>query len=348
MYGLVAPGYAMAEVVVDALLDGPGAFTGADMSTKLKLLGVDVASFGDAFATTDGRARARLLRRRRRRLQEARRSARTAPGCSAASSSATPRRTACSDRWSPAASRCPANPEELILPGQPSGGVQLGMPDEAQVCSCNNVTKGADLHAVSEDGCETVADVKKCTRAGSTCGSCVQRRQEPHRGALRERRQGRRQGPVRALPAQPPGALRRGRGARLQAVRRHRRGARQRPRLRHLQAGDREHPGQPVQRPRARPREPAAAGHQRRLPRQHPAQRHLLRRPAHPRRRDHAREADRRSARWPATSTSTRRSPAASGSTCSAPGWRSCRRSGGGSSTPASSPATPTASRCAR
>src|SRR6478672_6429277 len=54
MYGLVAPGYAMAEVVVDALLDGPGTFTGADMSTKLKLLGIDVASFGDAFASTEG------------------------------------------------------------------------------------------------------------------------------------------------------------------------------------------------------------------------------------------------------------------------------------------------------
>ncbi|MGZ6784309.1 MAG: NAD(P)/FAD-dependent oxidoreductase, partial [Nocardioidaceae bacterium] len=54
MYGLVAPGYDMAEVVVDRLLGGDGAFTGADLSTKLKLLGVDVASFGDAFATTEG------------------------------------------------------------------------------------------------------------------------------------------------------------------------------------------------------------------------------------------------------------------------------------------------------
>ena len=54
MYGLVAPGYTMAEVVVDTLLGGEaGAFTGADMSTKLKLLGVDVASFGDAFAATE-------------------------------------------------------------------------------------------------------------------------------------------------------------------------------------------------------------------------------------------------------------------------------------------------------
>ncbi|MGZ6788261.1 MAG: FAD-dependent oxidoreductase, partial [Nocardioidaceae bacterium] len=54
MYGLVAPGYDMAEVVVDRLLGGDGAFTGADLSTKLKLLGVDVASFGDAFASTEG------------------------------------------------------------------------------------------------------------------------------------------------------------------------------------------------------------------------------------------------------------------------------------------------------
>src|SRR5919206_3591790 len=53
-YGLVAPGYAMAEVVADRLLGGNATFPGADMSTKLKLLGVDVASFGDAHGTTPG------------------------------------------------------------------------------------------------------------------------------------------------------------------------------------------------------------------------------------------------------------------------------------------------------
>ncbi|GFJ89764.1 hypothetical protein Prum_034060 [Phytohabitans rumicis] len=53
-YGLVAPGYAMAEVVADRLLGGPATFPGADLSTKLKLLGVDVASFGDAHGTTEG------------------------------------------------------------------------------------------------------------------------------------------------------------------------------------------------------------------------------------------------------------------------------------------------------
>ncbi|NUO36652.1 MAG: FAD-dependent oxidoreductase, partial [Dermatophilaceae bacterium] len=53
-YGLVAPGYTMAEVVADRLLGGEATFPGADLSTKLKLLGVDVASFGDAMATTPG------------------------------------------------------------------------------------------------------------------------------------------------------------------------------------------------------------------------------------------------------------------------------------------------------
>src|SRR5438552_11593021 len=48
VWGLVAPGYDMARVVVDRLLGGEASFAGSDLSTKLKLLGVDVASFGDA------------------------------------------------------------------------------------------------------------------------------------------------------------------------------------------------------------------------------------------------------------------------------------------------------------
>jgi NAD(P)H-nitrite reductase large subunit len=53
-YGLVAPGYTMAEVVADRLLGGTAEFPGADVSTNLKLLDVDVASFGDAHASTPG------------------------------------------------------------------------------------------------------------------------------------------------------------------------------------------------------------------------------------------------------------------------------------------------------
>jgi NAD(P)H-nitrite reductase large subunit len=55
VYGLVAPGYAMAETVADHVLGGqPAPFRGADLSTRLKLLGVEVASFGDAFGATPG------------------------------------------------------------------------------------------------------------------------------------------------------------------------------------------------------------------------------------------------------------------------------------------------------
>ncbi|HTN92167.1 MAG TPA: FAD-dependent oxidoreductase, partial [Sorangium sp.] len=54
LYGLVAPGYHMAKVAADALTGGKDTFGGFDMSTKLKLMGVDVASFGDAFAAQPG------------------------------------------------------------------------------------------------------------------------------------------------------------------------------------------------------------------------------------------------------------------------------------------------------
>ncbi|WP_374454427.1 nitrite reductase large subunit NirB [Nocardioides sp.] len=170
MYGLVAPGYAMAEVVVDALLDGPGTFTGADMSTKLKLLGVDVASFGDAFATTADSLElvySDAVAGVYKKLVVSEDGTRLLGGILVGDASAY-------GVLRPMVSSglaLPDNPEQLILPA--SSGVQLGMPDEAQVCSCNDVTKADILHAVAEQGCEDVAAVKQCTRAGSTCGSCV-------------------------------------------------------------------------------------------------------------------------------------------------------------------------------
>jgi nitrite reductase (NADH) large subunit len=172
MYGLVAPGYAMAEVVVDALLDGPGTFTGADMSTKLKLLGVDVASFGDAFAATDGALEltyADAVAGVYKKLVVSEDGTRLLGGILVGDASAY-------GILRPMVSSglaLPDNPEQLILPVGTGGALQVGMPDEAQVCSCNDVTKADILHAVTDQGCESVADVKQCTRAGSTCGSCV-------------------------------------------------------------------------------------------------------------------------------------------------------------------------------
>lgn len=176
MYGLVAPGYTMAEVVVDTLLGGAaGAFTGADMSTKLKLLGVDVASFGDAFGTTEDSlelvfADAVAGIYKKLVVQE------NATGgfellggilVGDASAYGVLRPLVGSGM------ELPANPEELILPAGRGGGVEIGLPDDAQVCSCNNVTKAEIVAAVSDGGgCDSPACVTKCTQAGATCGSC--------------------------------------------------------------------------------------------------------------------------------------------------------------------------------
>lgn len=55
VFGLVAPGYSMARNLAGLLMgEAAVAFTGADMSTKLKLLGVDVGSIGDAHGATPG------------------------------------------------------------------------------------------------------------------------------------------------------------------------------------------------------------------------------------------------------------------------------------------------------
>ncbi len=287
MYGLVAPGYAMAEVVVDALLGGPGSFTGADMSTKLKLLGVDVASFGDAFASTDGALElvfSDAVAGVYKKLVVSEDGTRLLGGVLVGDATAY-------GVLRPMVSSgiaLPDNPEELILPiGR--GGTEIGLPDEAQVCSCNDVTKG-EICAVArarERPTPSVHPRRLDLRLLQVAG------QEDRRGLLRVGRQGRGPQHLRALLAHPTGAVRRRGGARLHEVRPGRRGARPRARLRHLQAGVASDPGLAGRRARARGRHPGPPGHQRRLPRQHPAQRHLLGRAADPGRRDHAGEAHR-------------------------------------------------------
>jgi nitrite reductase (NADH) large subunit len=171
-YGLVAPGYDMAEVTVDGLLGGAGRFEGADMSTKLKLLGVDVASFGDAFADTDGALElvfADAVAGVYKKLVVSEDGRRLLGGILVGDASA----YASLRPMVASGVALPDNPEELILPAA-RGVPDIGMPDEAVVCSCNNVTKATIVDAVAgEGGCDDVSCVKTCTRAGTTCGSCV-------------------------------------------------------------------------------------------------------------------------------------------------------------------------------
>ncbi len=167
-YGLVAPGYTTAEVVADRLLGGTGEFPGADMSTKLKLLGVDVASFGDAHGAGEGALSVVLHDAAKGTYAKLVVSddARTLLGgilVGDASQYAALRPLV--------GSPLPAEPAALISPA----GAELGadaLPDEAQICSCNNVSKGTICGAIA-DGASDVPAIKGCTKAGTSCGGCV-------------------------------------------------------------------------------------------------------------------------------------------------------------------------------
>jgi nitrite reductase (NADH) large subunit len=173
-YGLVAPGYAMAEVVAERLLDpAAGArFTEADMSTKLKLLGVDVASFGDAHATTPGALEVRLddpVSGTYSKLVVSDDASTLLGGVLVGDASNYETLRGFLNE------RLPGDPMSLIAPAG-DGAVGVGidaLPDGAQICSCNAVTKGALVEAITSGEAATVPALKACTRAGTTCGSCV-------------------------------------------------------------------------------------------------------------------------------------------------------------------------------
>ena len=169
--GLVAPGYTMAEVTVDRLLGGDATFPGADLSTKLKLLGVDVASFGDAFATTPGAlelVHSDPVSGVYKKLVVTD-DARTLLGgilVGDASAYASLRPMVGAELGS--------DPGLWLLPENAGAErPQVELPDAAAVCSCNAVTAGDVRCAVSEKGCHDVGSVKACTRAGTSCGSCI-------------------------------------------------------------------------------------------------------------------------------------------------------------------------------
>ena len=177
IFGLVAPGYQMAEVAARHIAgESGGAFTGADMSTKLKLLGVDVASIGDAQAATPGARSYAFVDERReiykRLIVDA--DCKRLLGAvlvGDAGEYGTLLQTMLNGM------PLPEHPEDLILPARDRGSAAAGsglaaLPEAAQICSCNNVTKGAICAAV-ESGCTTVGAIKASTRAASTCGGCA-------------------------------------------------------------------------------------------------------------------------------------------------------------------------------
>ncbi|KAG2216133.1 hypothetical protein INT45_005645 [Circinella minor] len=191
VYGLVAPGYDMAEVVARNLTtrlhqSRKAGFRGADMSTKLKLLGVHVASFGDCFPDE---TKTQPLTYRDPFSGVYKKYIFTKDGKKLLGGMM----VGDTDDYSKllslvrSAKRLQAPPSELILGVQGNDTVQSAdaLPDDTQICSCNNVTKGHIRKIIKEKKCENVNQVKCFSKAGTGCGGCLPQVQEIFEGEMK-------------------------------------------------------------------------------------------------------------------------------------------------------------------
>jgi len=174
IFGLVAPGYQMARSVA-AQLCGETAepFMGADMSTKLKLLGVDVGSIGDAQGATPGSRSYRLIDEAsasyRRLVVDA--TGKYVLGAVLVGDNSYYDTLL---QYMQNGIALPQEPASLILPSS-EGAPTLGpaaLPQAATICSCHNVTKGAICSAI-DTGCTDLGLLKSQTKAATGCGGCA-------------------------------------------------------------------------------------------------------------------------------------------------------------------------------
>ncbi|MDO6618196.1 nitrite reductase large subunit [Shewanella sp. 10N.286.52.C2] len=174
IFGLVAPGYQMARVAVSHLAAGVAkapapslAFTGADMSTKLKLLGVDVAAIGES----RGFDNAQFVELsdnqsgiyKKLWLDE---SGQYLKGAVLVGDNSDYARLL--DLYL-SQDAIEGNAVELLMTGDETA---LELKDSSIVCSCHQVTK-ADIATSVTKGNHTIAEIKTCTRAASGCGGCA-------------------------------------------------------------------------------------------------------------------------------------------------------------------------------
>jgi nitrite reductase (NADH) large subunit len=174
IYGLVAPGYRMAEAAVSQLTNELVPFQGADMSTKLKLLGVDVGSIGDAHGKEAGSVAYTFSDER---IDVYKRLIVSADGKKLLGAVLV---GDCSDydtllQYFLNGIALPADPQTLILPYNAGAAPALGaaaLPASATICSCHNVSKGDIVNAMDAGFC-SLAEVKAETAASSGCGGCA-------------------------------------------------------------------------------------------------------------------------------------------------------------------------------
>lgn len=174
IFGLVAPGYTMARAAASHICGGDLQFKGADMSTKLKLMGVEVGSIGDAHARTEGALSYTYENQPESVYKKIVVNADQSKLLGAVlvgdtSEYDTLIQYALNDI------ALPEYPESLILPSSSeTESVGLGvdaLPESATICSCHNVSKGDIVTALDQGACDLAA-IKTCTKASSGCGGC--------------------------------------------------------------------------------------------------------------------------------------------------------------------------------
>ncbi|GGY01105.1 nitrite reductase large subunit [Litchfieldella qijiaojingensis] len=174
IFGLVGPGYQMAKAAAYTLTQGELTFRGADMSTKLKLLGVDVGSIGDAHG--DRSPGARMFRYLDQIKQEYRKLVVSSDGKKLLGAMLVGDNSYYDTlmQYYSNGLELPEDPASLILPsteGAPALGADA-LPETATICSCHNVTKG-DVCASIDAGCTDLGAVKLETKASTGCGGCA-------------------------------------------------------------------------------------------------------------------------------------------------------------------------------
>ncbi len=175
IYGLVAPGYNMAQVAVEQITGGDKVMQETiDMSTQLKLIGTEVASFGDPFIENDKVVA--IVHNNKftgvyKRINVTKDGKKLLGGILVGDSSDYNNLFQIYMNQS----LLPENPESLIASSQSSENITVGVmdfPDTAQICSCEGVSKETISEAITSGECSNVGDVIKKTKAASGCGGC--------------------------------------------------------------------------------------------------------------------------------------------------------------------------------
>ncbi|WP_290797352.1 nitrite reductase large subunit NirB [Flavihumibacter sp. UBA7668] len=174
IYGLVAPGYDMADILASQLAGNNRHFTGFDMSTKLKLIGVDVASFGDPMLEGPDTRIIRVadsINGVYKRINLSADGKKLLGGVLVGDASSYNQLVQVCKGFMP----LPEKPEELILGSKTGGSAAAGiaaLAEDAIICSCEGISKKSIIDAVNQ-GNESFDSIKKCTGAGSGCGGCT-------------------------------------------------------------------------------------------------------------------------------------------------------------------------------